>query len=68
MARNFIGDKLKELGKSPAWLAEKSGVSESTTRRIIANKTAAGPRVQDAIAISKALGLGLAGLDSLWEF
>jgi hypothetical protein len=37
MAKNMIGEKLKEMGKKRRWLSKKTGISKSTIARLVNN-------------------------------
>ena len=51
---NRVKERRKEIGKTQAWLAERTGVSLVTINEIENNKTK--PRAELALKISKELG------------
>ncbi len=57
---NLIKQKLKELGKSQAWLAREAGVSESTVSK--AANGSSGLRIDSLVFIAKALNLPVESL------
>jgi len=54
--KNVIGAKLKEMGKTQSWLAQKTGLSRSAISDLVSHKT--GPRIgiQSVVKITKAMG------------
>jgi len=54
---NVIGTKLKEMGKTQSWLAQETGLGESTISDLVSQKT--GPSISTAVKISKAMGHSL---------
>ena len=63
MAKNVIGEKLKEMGKTRHWLSQKTGISKSTIKRLVNNETP-NPRVNFIIVISNAMQIPM---EELWN-
>ena len=63
MAKNVIGEKLKEMGKTGPWLSQKTGISKSTIARLV-NNEAPNPRANFIIVISNALQIPM---EELWD-
>lgn len=64
MAKNVIGERLKETGKTRHWLSQKTGISKSTIKRLV-NNEASDTRAQYAIVISNAMQIPM---EELWDF
>jgi DNA-binding XRE family transcriptional regulator len=52
---NVIGAKLKEMGKTQSWLAEKAGVAQSTINDLVKQKRT-NPGFQTVVKILRAMG------------
>ena len=55
---NILSDKKRTLGMSEAMIADKSGVSQSTTHRILSGKHP-GASWMDVSEIARVLGIGI---------